>query len=391
MTVKARVKRIAYQVLLFSVVLALAAGLALYTTETMETAKATIRVCLDSVIPSLFPFMVVSSLFVNLGLASYAGVALEGLMRRLFGVNGACAPAYALGLIGGYPVGVKTLVSLYEKKLCTKEEAERLLAFCNNSGPAFILGVVGAGVFKSPACGLLLLLTHILASLTVGILFRFYRRGGGAREVRRRADFSFVRFSAVFIDSVKNGFSSVLNVCAFVIFFSVFAKLLSIFRILDFGSDALLIPLAPLGVDPAGCESLLTGFFEMTCGLWALTASSAGMSVKLVLAAVMLGFGGISVHFQAFSFLTLTDLSRKPYLIGKTLHGLIAGIYTFLLLPLASPAPSVFAPATGYPDLGAMAQSDLFFCSAAAALLLWFLLMTPTFLYFYKKHFQKRS
>ncbi len=96
-------------------------------------------------------------------------------MRPLFHVSGACASAFALGFIGGYPVGAKTAISLYENGMCTKTEAERLLAFCNNSGPAFILGVVGAGVFASSRVGVLLYLAHAAASICIGILFRFTR------------------------------------------------------------------------------------------------------------------------------------------------------------------------------------------------------------------------
>ena len=77
-------------------------------------------------------------------------------------------------------MGARTAIALYEKGQCSKTEAERLLAFCNNSGPAFIFGVVGAGVFASGKIGLLLYLIHLLASLCVGVLFRFYKAPDGA-------------------------------------------------------------------------------------------------------------------------------------------------------------------------------------------------------------------
>lgn len=138
-------------------------ALMLYPQPSMEAAKSGLALCYNVIIPSLFPFFVLSSLVVELGLAGYLGRLLEGLMRPLFHVSGACASAFALGFIGGYPVGAKTAISLYENGMCTKTEAERLLAFCNNSGPAFILGVVGAGVFASSRVGVLLYLAHAAA------------------------------------------------------------------------------------------------------------------------------------------------------------------------------------------------------------------------------------
>ena len=126
-------------------------SLMLYPQDSMSAAREGLKLCYNVIIPSLFPFFVLSALVVDLGVAGYIGRALEGLMRPLFNVPGACASAFVLGFVGGYPVGARTALSLYQKGMCTKTEAERLLSFCNNSGPAFILGVVGAGC--SPAAG----------------------------------------------------------------------------------------------------------------------------------------------------------------------------------------------------------------------------------------------
>ena len=126
-----------------------AAALMACPAQAMEGARSGLALCGEVIVPSLFPFFILASLVVELGLAGQLGRALEPVMGPLFGLNGACASAVALGLIGGYPVGAKTALGLYENGLCTRTEAERLLAFCNNSGPAFVLGVVGAGIFSS--------------------------------------------------------------------------------------------------------------------------------------------------------------------------------------------------------------------------------------------------
>ena len=136
------------------------------------------------IVPSLFPFFILSTLVVDLGLAAQLGRAMEKIMRPLFRVDGSCAAAVALGFIGGYPVGARTALQLYQQGQCSKTEAERLLAFCNNSGPAFILGVVGAGIFGDGRVGFLLYLTHALASLMVGLLFRFHGKETGGRPHR---------------------------------------------------------------------------------------------------------------------------------------------------------------------------------------------------------------
>ena len=170
-------------------------SLMLYPQDSMSAAREGLMLCYNVIIPSLFPFFVLSALVVDLGLAGYIGRALEGFMRPLFNVPGACASAFVLGFVGGYPVGARTALSLYQKGMCTKTEAERLLSFCNNSGPAFILGVVGAGVFASSRVGVLLYLAHAAASICVGLFFRFYRRGKKGREARVSPKFEAERFT----------------------------------------------------------------------------------------------------------------------------------------------------------------------------------------------------
>ena len=283
-------------------------ALMLYPQPSMEAAKSGLALCYNVIIPSLFPFFVLSSLVVELGLAGYLGRLLEGLMRPLFHVSGACASAFALGFIGGYPVGAKTAISLYENGMCTKTEAERLLAFCNNSGPAFILGVVGAGVFASSRVGVLLYLAHAAAS-------------------------------------IKNSFLSTLNICAFVVFFTVVIQLLIRSGFLPGLAQVLGTVLAPFGLTPEWAQRLLTGALEISSGVWTLSGDGT-LSGKLILAAFMLGWAGISVHCQVLSFIGGSGLSVGTYLVGKLLHGGLSALFIAVLVrlfPLEAPVSDYLA------------------------------------------------
>ena len=144
-----------------------------------------LALCARSVIPSLFPFMVVTSLLLSLGLGELAAPWLAGLMEPLFRVPGAGSAALLLGLIGGYPIGAQTAAELYRGGLATRAEAERLLAFCNNSNPVFLISVLGAGVFGSVRAGVWLWLIHVLSALLTGILFR----GGATVRAKPRQRF----------------------------------------------------------------------------------------------------------------------------------------------------------------------------------------------------------
>ena len=318
---------------LLGVVLVLAAvSLVLWPQQSMEAAATGLGLCGNVIIPSLFPFFVLSGLVVELGLAGYVGRALEGIMYPLFRVPGSCASALALGFIGGYPVGARTAIGLYEKGLCSKTEAERLLAFCNNSGPAFILGVVGAGVFCDSRVGVLLYLAHALASVCVGLVFRFYKasEGRGKSSKSVRSDIRAQRLSTAFTETVKNSFLSTLNICAFVVFFTVVIRMLTASGILPALAKGLGVLLAPLGMTEEWGRRLLTGVLEVSSGVWSLTGEGS-LSGRLSMAAFMLGWAGISVHCQVLSFLGGSGLSVGTYLTGKMLHAGLSAVFVNFL------------------------------------------------------------
>ena len=114
--------------------------------------KDALVLCARSVIPSLFPFLVISSLLLSLGFGQLTAPWLAGLMEPLFRVPGAGSAALLLGLIGGYPIGAQTAAELYRGGLATRAEAERLLAFCNNSNPVFLISVLGVGEIGRASC-----------------------------------------------------------------------------------------------------------------------------------------------------------------------------------------------------------------------------------------------
>ena len=306
-------------------------GLLVFPSESMQAAKDGLSLCYNVIIPSLFPFFVLSGLVIELGLARYLGRAAEHVMRPLFNVGGACASAFVLGIIGGYPVGARTAILLYEKKMCSKAEAERLLGFCNNSGPAFILGVVGAGIFSSSRMGLLLYFAHVAASVCIGILFRFYRWDSPAGQGNSSLNFQTTRFPAAFTSSITSSFRSTLNICAFVVFFLVVIRLLFLSGILSGVAVILGVLFSPLGFDAEWAKRFLTGIIEISSGVWTLNGVVGNEAGRLSMAAFMLGWAGVSVHCQVLSFIGDSGLSMRTYIGGKILHGVLSALFIWAI------------------------------------------------------------
>ncbi len=266
-----------------------------------------ISLCLASVIPALFPFFVAAQLLTSLGAAEVLGRAAGPLFRRLFGIDSAGAAAFLLGLLGGYPVGAKTTGSLVWQGLLSPEDGARLLAFCNNAGPAFILGIVGNGVFHSSRAGVWLYLLHAASATAVGLLLC---RAGGATKppaVPRTAPAVPTKkppasLAAAFIEAVQSGVHAMAGVCGFVIFFLVLLRLVE-------GALGSLPPLA-------------AGFLELTNGILRLTPDRRGF----ITAAGLLGWGGLSVHGQTAAVLSGSGISLQRYLPAKALQGALSAV-----------------------------------------------------------------
>lgn len=315
-----------------------AAGALLLPGEVAAAARASAGLALFSVLPTLFPFLVLADLLVSMGIADRLGRAIGGLMPRLFRLPGAAASVLVLGVLSGYPVGAAAATRLYESGGCNREQAGRLIALANNTGPAFVVGVVGATLWGSAGIGWWMYGIHLAAALLSGFVLARRApavRGSGQRPVKRPPALS----SAV-TKSVKQAAATCLNIAAFITFFGVLIALLRQTGLLR--ALAMLLP-----GSPAAWEPLLAGVIEMTTGVSLLSELAAPAWVGLVLQSALLGFAGVSVLFQVHSVMDHTDLSLRPYVTGKLLQGVIAAGLTWSLYP-RFPAP-VAAMASAMP------------------------------------------
>jgi len=282
----------------------LTAGLLWQPETAAAAARSGIMLCLQTVIPSLFPFFAAWSLLLQLGFVSRLQFLFVPFMSPLFHLRGAAAAPLLAGLAGGYPCGAKTAASLYEEGLLTREETEVCLGFVNNCGPAFFLAYIGAGILEDERLGLCLYLIHVFSALVAGmILCRAAKlRPGASRLIPRLGEKQSL--AQIFTSAVVSAFSSVLNICAFVVLFRTAAAVL-----------------------PAALGPLL-GFFELVSGAAQLTPGQNGF----ILAAALTGWGGLSVHCQTLS--AIGSLSARWHWVGKALQSLLSAALARLLYPL---------------------------------------------------------
>lgn len=283
-------------------VLAVAALLLLRPQEAADAVRGGLMLCGRTVIPSLFPFFVVISLLLQLGLAKALQGVCGGVMRPLFRLRGVCALPLLAGLLGGYPSGAKAAAELYAQGRISRQEAELLLGFCDNCGPAFLLGYVGAGVLGDSRAGVLLYLIHVSAALLTGVLLCRLCKSRGHALPGSQLSTGPVTFPQALTASVSGALNAMLSICAFVILFRVLAAL----------------PPVPLPFP-------VLGALEMVSATAALPSGRVGF----IAAAAAVGWGGLSVHCQAMSLAAPAGLSFRWHWLGKAVQAALSALLAF--------------------------------------------------------------
>jgi len=314
--------------------------LLIFSRQNLNAAKSGILLWADSVLPALLPFFIATELLSYTNIIPLIGKLLNKIMRPLFNVPGEGAFAFIMGIISGYPVGAKIVTKFRNDNICTKEEGERLLAFTNNSGPLFIVGTVGISLFGDTKIGILLLFTHILACITVGIIFRFWKNNKKVFSRSELTSSEFIPKEVTFSNlgeilklAIMNSINTVVMIGGFVVLFSVIVSILKNTGTLHIISITLTPIFSFLNIPLNFSSGIITGIVELTNGLKDICQIHVKeLNTSITLCSFLLGFGGISVLLQVFSIISKSDVSIKPYFIGKLLHGTFSALYTFILL-----------------------------------------------------------
>ena len=276
--------------------------LLLFSKSNLPAVKSGLQLWATSVVPSLFPFFVATELLMHTNMVTLLGNLLNPLMKPLFNVRGEGAFAFIMGIISGYPVGAKIASNFRQNNICSKEECERLLSFTNNSGPLFIIGTVGILMFGNTSIGILLFITHLLACITVGFLFRYWKKGKSTvnstsssniiNSTKKTASFS--NLGETLAESITSSISTILLIGGFVVIFSSIISILKASGLLN-GFTLLLAPIFKfLNVDTTFIQGILTGILEITNGINIISSIACKkISLNIIFAAFLLGFGGI--------------------------------------------------------------------------------------------------
>lgn len=285
---------------------------------TAEAVRTGINMCFVSVIPSLFPMMFLAQYLVRSGAAEQIGGILETPARVLFGLPGACGAAVLTGMVGGYPSGAAAAEALVQRGAITRRQGERLanIAFC--SGPGFTIGMVGAQLYKNKSVGLLILTAQVISCIIIGIVLKFVAGNSKSNaEFRTNPHYDLNRNERqnAFVESASAASSAVLAMCSFIIIFQVINYILTALEINGFTARVL----QQVGLGHFG-EYIFPCITEVTGG------SMLSLNVGLPFTAFVVGFGGLSVHFQNFAVCHSIRVSKSRYIVTRLVQGGICSL-----------------------------------------------------------------
>ena len=297
--------------------------------------SAGLTLCAEALIPSLFPFLCFSSLLTAFSDRIYLPKFIGRLHRAIFGLPEATLLPVLFGLIGGYPVGPCIASDLYSRGKIARNQAQLLMLFCCNSGPAFTIAAIGISLLNSRLTGIFIFISTTLASLLTGALLAPYYKENKIRKAQSldETDYSF---SSALVEAIEKSTYSMLKICAWVVLFSMIYALFEQLKL------------------PEYANRFIAGVLEVTIG------SRVNSSNPVIISAIM-GFGGISVHFQIKEHLIKSGVPSYKYFLSRLLISGFSAFFMHCLLTFFPEAKETFAPGVtvmptyaGYPFAAAL-------------------------------------
>jgi sporulation integral membrane protein YlbJ len=362
-------------VLFAATAILLVTGIVAFPEQAFQASLRGLTIWWDIVFPAMLPFLILSELMIAFGVTHFLGVWLEPLMRAALRLPGAGGWALSMALAAGYPAGARTAAALREKGWITREEGERLLAYCFLCSPVFVVSVVATGFFRNASLGWVLFGLHIAAWIPAALVFRLIapRSARPARRAARpdppRAGSLLARSLSAMADAraedgrslgkllgdaVTQSVQTMLMIGGSIMLFAVLLKIAELSGALPVLSEALRLLCAALGWPEPIVPPLVAGILEVHLGVQAAGDAAVPPAWQAAVAGAAMAWGGWAAHAQVKGLAARTDLSLKPYLLFRALHGIAAFGLTLtlwqpLVLQFGGAAPSLGAAAPGAP------------------------------------------
>ncbi len=267
-----------------------------------------------SVLPSVLPFMFFTRVLSSQKCVQTLTRPFSCVTQKLFKTPPISFYVFFMAIMSGYPVGSKMVADQYLQGKISREDAFKMSAFCSTSGPMFIIGAVGIGMFKNPTIGYILFISHVLGAILNGLLFRNLKLKSPKDEPTPQQTLDSPT-QADLSDIVLSSTLAILSVgCIITIFFIIIECFSPILSLL-----------------PQNIRFWAEGCIEITKGCIDL-ATLHNTQLATILASFVVSFGGISTVLQSLTMLSKLKMPAKVFVLQKLCHATFSCLITILML-----------------------------------------------------------
>lgn len=291
----------------------------------MNAVSYSFNIWINNVFPSLFPFFVLSEILINYGFIELVGELFKPIFEKLFKINGNASFVFIMSLLSGFPSNAKYTKELFLQNKLNENEASKILMFSHFSNPLFILGTISVTFLKDKKLGLIVMFSHYITNIIIGLLFRNYYPSKITNEKfsLKKAILSMhnkrinnnKRFGSIITNSLINTINTLLLILG------VITTFLIITTIIDNNFHLSILN-----------KTFISGFLEMTQGLKHVSLLNSSNNFKAILICMIISFGGLSVHTQILSIISDTKIKYKPFLLARIIHLVISALICSIVL-----------------------------------------------------------
>ena len=286
----------------------------IYSRTVKKTIVFGLYLWINTLIPSIFPFLLISKLLVKYNILNIINDFLGIYIEKIYKISRVSTFVVLFSIITGFPSG-----SIYIKELLQKEnidltEANKLITFTSFSNPLFVISVVGETLLNSKIIGIIIYISHLITGLLVGLFFK--------RKIILSNKNSTSNNNQSFIknltDSINESFTVLFNMLGIILFFLIIVSMINTFL--------------PNNI----ISLLLKGIIEITTGVIYISKSQINIVLKASLIGSIISFNGLSIHYQVKNIISDTKISYKNFLKSRIIHSLLCFIFIYLLMNICN-------------------------------------------------------
>lgn len=277
-----------------------------------NTVGFSLNIWITSILPSLFPFFVLSDILNSYNIINYIPKQIKQIFKRLFNISDNALFIFFISILSGFPSNARNIKNLYKENKLSKEESEHLLFFTHFSNPMFILGTLVIIFLENQKLGLIILISHYLPNFIIAFLLKKYNNPTHNYNINNSNNCN--NFGIIFTKSIKSSIDSLLLICGTLTTFLIISTIIkNVFNLNSINS------------------LLIKSILEITSGLKEMSTIITNNSTLVILSSAILSFGGLSVHMQVINELTETNINYKNFFFGRIFQTTLSIIISYII------------------------------------------------------------